>query len=79
MKPGEIIRTPRIELDLSLREVARASGFTPVQLGEMERDVVPYTAANMPALMAAMARLVEPRAKQRASTFRTKMEAAVRR
>lgn len=76
MTPGEVIRTLRIELDLSLREVARASGLTPTQLGEIERgaEVVGFP-AQFAAIVSTMARLVEPRAKQRAETFRKHMEA----
>lgn len=82
MTPGEVIRTLRIELDLSLREVSRASGLTPIQLGEIERGAGltnPDVSLRLQfALVATMARLVEPRAKQRASNFRKRTDEVTR-
>lgn len=79
MKAGEVIRTLRVELDLSLREVARSCAMSHVHLGEIERGVAAADDEMVAILCATMARLVEPRAKQRASAFRKQMEAVVKR
>lgn len=81
MTPGEVIRTLRIELDLSLREVSRGAGMSSVRLGEIERGVVGpglFTEEVKGQIFAAMARLVEPRAKQRASLFRKRIDEVTR-
>lgn len=79
MTRGEAIRTIRIELDLSLREVAAAADISSTRLGEIERDVVG------PGLMLggveqgiyfAMAGLVLPRAEKRAADFTAKLREA---
>lgn len=77
MTPGETVRGIRIELDLSLREVAAAAGLTHVRLGEIERDVAGVVPDGvLLALFVAMAKLVEPRAAERAAEFTAKLRRA---
>lgn len=74
MMRGKAIATIRIELGLSLREVAAASGLTHVHLSSIERDSAGHVAAPLEqSIYFAMANLVLPRALERAADFTAKM------
>lgn len=79
MSPGETITIIRVELDLSLREVAREAGISSVRLGEIERGVVGpglFTEEVKAKIYAAMAKLVKPRGEKRAAEFTSKLREA---
>jgi transcriptional regulator with XRE-family HTH domain len=61
MKQGEALRTIRVDLGLSLREVAREASETHVHLGEYERGAVYVSFDAQVRIYGAMARLVEAR------------------
>ncbi len=71
---GSDLRTIRVELDLSLREVAREAGIKTTLLGHLERDF-PEAEGEVPLenVLAAMARLIAPRAEKRSKLFDAKM------